>query len=145
MILPAVPMFHVNGWNLPFTAALTGAELVLPGPRLDAVSLLDLLESERVTFTAGVPTVWMAVLQAIDAEPDRWDLSALEQVNLGGAAVPASLIAGFERHGLDHHPGLGHDGDLAARHRVEAARGPGEPARRASSTNTALAREPRSR
>ena len=100
VILPAVPMFHVNGWNLPFTAALTGAELVLPGPRLDAVSLLGLLESEGVTYTAGVPTVWMSVLQAIDAEPNRWDLSALEQVNLGGAAVPASLIAGFERHDL---------------------------------------------
>ena len=100
VILPAVPMFHVNGWNLPFTAALTGAELVLPGPRLDAVSLLGLLESERVTYTAGVPTVWMSVLQTMDAEPDRWDLSALEQVNLGGAAVPASLIAGFERHDL---------------------------------------------
>ena len=107
VILPAVPMFHVNGWNLPFTAALTGAELVLPGPRLDAVSLLDLLESERVTYTAGVPTVWMSVLHAIDAEPDRWDLSALAQVNLGGAAVPASLIAGFERHDLTIIQGWG--------------------------------------
>ena len=107
VILPAVPMFHVNGWNLPFTAALTGAKLVLPGPRLDPVSLLDLLEGERVTFTAGVPTVWMAVLQAIDAEPDRWDLRSLAQVNLGGAAVPASLIAGFERHGLTIIQGWG--------------------------------------
>ncbi len=100
VILPAVPMFHVNGWNLPFTAALTGAKLVLPGPRLDPVSLLDLLEGENVTFTAGVPTVWMAVLQAMDAEPDRWDLGSLATVNLGGAAVPASLIASFERHSL---------------------------------------------
>ena len=107
VILPAVPMFHVNGWNLPFTAALTGAKLVLPGPRLDPVSLLDLLERERVTFTAGVPTVWMAVLQAVDAEPDRWDLGSLGQVNLGGAAVPASLIAGFERHGLTIIQGWG--------------------------------------
>jgi fatty-acyl-CoA synthase len=106
-ILPAVPMFHVNGWNLPFTAALTGAKLVLPGPRLDPVSLLDLLEGERVTFTAGVPTVWMAVLQALDAEPDRWDLSALATVNLGGAAVPASLIANFERHRLTIVQGWG--------------------------------------
>jgi len=106
-ILPAVPMFHVNGWNLPFTAALTGAKLVLPGPRLDPVSLLDLLEGDRVTFTAGVPTVWMAVLQAIDAEPDRWDLSSLGTVNLGGAAVPASLIASFERHGLTIVQGWG--------------------------------------
>ena len=100
VILPAVPMFHVNGWNLPFTAALTGAKLVLPGARVDPVSLLDLLEGERVTFTAGVPTVWMGVLQACDAEPERWDLRRLAQVNLGGAAVPTSLIAGFERHGL---------------------------------------------
>ena len=107
VILPAVPMFHVNGWNLPFTAALTGADLVLPGPRLDPVSLLDLLDSERVTFTAGVPTVWMAVLQAADAEPDRWNLRSLAQVNLGGAAVPASLIAGFERHGLTIVQGWG--------------------------------------
>jgi fatty-acyl-CoA synthase len=107
VILPAVPMFHVNGWNLPYTAALTGAKLVLPGPRLDPVSLLDLLEGERVTFTAGVPTVWMAVLQAIDAEPDRWDLSRLATVNLGGAAVPASLIAGFERHRLTIVQGWG--------------------------------------
>ena len=106
-ILPAVPMFHVNGWNLPFTAALTGAKLVLPGRRLDPVSLLELLEGERVTFTAGVPTVWMAVLQAIDAEPERWDLRSLSQVNLGGAAVPASLIAGFERHGLTIIQGWG--------------------------------------
>ena len=107
VILPAVPMFHVNGWNLPFTAALTGAELVLPGPRLDPVSLLDLLESERVTYTAGVPTVWMAVLHTIDAEPDRWDLRSVEQVNLGGAAVPSSLIAGFERHRLTIIQGWG--------------------------------------
>jgi fatty-acyl-CoA synthase len=106
-ILPAVPMFHVNGWNLPYTAALTGAKLVLPGPRLDPVSLLDLLEGERVTFTAGVPTVWMAVLQTIDAEPDRWDLRSLATVNLGGAAVPASLIAGFERHSLTIVQGWG--------------------------------------
>jgi fatty-acyl-CoA synthase len=106
-ILPAVPMFHVNGWNLPYTTALTGSKLVLPGPRLDPVSLLDLLEGERVTFTAGVPTVWMEVLHAVDAEPDRWDLRSLAQVNLGGAAVPVSLIEGFERHGLTIIQGWG--------------------------------------
>ena len=100
-------MFHVNGWGLPFTAALTGAELVLPGPRLDPVSLLDLLAGERVTFTAGVPTVLMAVLQALDAEPERWDLGSLSAVNLGGAAVPTSLIEGFERHGLNIIQGWG--------------------------------------
>jgi fatty-acyl-CoA synthase len=107
VLLPVVPMFHVNAWGLPFTAALTGAKLVLPGPRLDPVSLLDLTADEDVTFTAGVPTVWMAVLEAIDADPERWDLSALQRVNLGGAAVPSSLIAGFERHGLPIIQGWG--------------------------------------
>jgi fatty-acyl-CoA synthase len=107
VILPAVPMFHVNAWGLPYTAALAGAALVLPGPRLDPVSLLDLLAGERVTFSAGVPTVWMSVLQALDAEPDRWDLSALERVNLGGAPAPPSLIEGFERHGLSIIHGWG--------------------------------------
>jgi fatty-acyl-CoA synthase len=107
VILPAVPMFHVNAWGLPFTAALAGAALVLPGPRLDPISILDLLASERVTFTAGVPTVWMSVLEALDAEPGRWDLRALRRVSLGGAAVPASLLAGLDRHGLTVIQGWG--------------------------------------
>ncbi len=145
VILPAVPMFHVNGWNLPFTAALTGAELVLPGPRLDPVSLLDLLESERVTYTAGVPTVWMAVLAG-----DRRRARQMGPALPGGGEPRWRSGSGEPDRGLrasrlDDHPGLGHDGDLAARHSVEAARGPGEPRLRAISTNTALARELRSR
>jgi fatty-acyl-CoA synthase len=107
VILPAVPMFHVNAWGLPYTAALAGAALVLPGPRLDPVSLLDLLASERVTFTAGVPTVWMSVLEALDAEPDRWDLEALQRVSLGGAPVPINLLEGLDRHGLPVVQGWG--------------------------------------
>jgi fatty-acyl-CoA synthase len=107
VILPVVPMFHVNAWGLPFAAAMTGAGLVLPGPRLDPVSLLELLAEERVTYTAGVPTVFMAVLQALDAEPDRWDLGSLQCINLGGAAVPTSLLGGFDRHGLTIVQGWG--------------------------------------
>ncbi len=99
-ILPVVPMFHVNAWGLPFSAAFAGADLVLPGPKLDPVSVLDLLAGERVTMTAGVPTVWMAVLAALDAEPDRWDLSRLERMIVGGSAVPRSMLEGFDRHGL---------------------------------------------
>ncbi len=101
IVLPVVPMFHANAWGLPYTAAMSGAGLVLPGPRLDAVSVLDLLAGERVTLTAGVPTVWMAVLGALDAEPERWDLSALRALVVGGSAVPASMIEGFDRHGLE--------------------------------------------
>jgi len=99
-VLPVVPMFHANAWGLPFACAMTGADLVLPGPRLDATSVLDLLAGERVTMTAGVPTVWMAVLAALDSEPERWDLSALRRMVVGGSAAPASMIDGFETHGL---------------------------------------------
>jgi len=99
-VLPVVPMFHANAWGLIFTAALVGAGLVLPGPKLDAVNILDLLADEQVTLTAGVPTVWMMLLQAIDAEPDRWDLSKLRMLLVGGSAVPRSMLVGFDRHGL---------------------------------------------
>jgi acyl-CoA synthetase (AMP-forming)/AMP-acid ligase II len=100
VIMPIVPMFHVNAWGLPYSAALNGAALVLPGSRLDPPSLLDLLESERVTLTAAVPTVWMGVLAALDAEPDRWDLRSVQRINIGGAAAPLTLLEGFSRHGL---------------------------------------------
>ncbi|MGH2907675.1 MAG: AMP-binding protein, partial [Solirubrobacteraceae bacterium] len=66
VVLPVVPMFHANAWGMIYTAALVGAGLVLPGPRLDAESVLELLAAERVTVTAGVPTVWMAILAALD-------------------------------------------------------------------------------
>jgi fatty-acyl-CoA synthase len=99
-VLPVVPMFHANAWGLIYTASFAGAALVLPGPRLDPVSVLELLAGERVTMTAGVPTVWMAVLQALDAEPERWDLSALRRLIVGGSAVPRSMLEGFDGHGL---------------------------------------------
>ncbi|MFL5495796.1 MAG: long-chain fatty acid--CoA ligase [Gemmatimonadales bacterium] len=102
-VLAVVPMFHVNAWGLPFTAALTGAGLVLPGEHLDPRSLLDLCQSERVTFSAGVPTVWLGVLELLDAAPGAYDLSALRTIVIGGAAAPESLVKGLEeRHGL--HP-----------------------------------------
>jgi fatty-acyl-CoA synthase len=106
-VLPVVPMFHANAWGLPYITTFAGAALVLPGPRLDAESVLDLLAGERVTMTAGVPTVWMAVLEALDAEPDRWDLSALRWVMFGGAAPPVSLLRGFGRHGIEVMQGWG--------------------------------------
>ena len=99
-VLPVVPMFHANAWGLPYAAALAGARLVLPGPRLDAESVIELCANERVTMTAGVPTVWMGMLAALDAEPDRWDLSELDRLIVGGAAVPRSMFEEFDRHGL---------------------------------------------
>lgn len=99
-ILPVVPMFHANAWGLPYAAALAGARLVFPGPRLDPESILDLCADEGVTMTAGVPTVWMGMLSALDAEPHGWELSELDRLIVGGAAVPRSMFEGFDRHGL---------------------------------------------
>ncbi len=100
-VLPVVPMFHVNAWGIPYTAAMVGGKLVFPGPYLDARHLLKLMASERVTMAAGVPTVWLAILEALDATPGAWDLSALRALVVGGSAAPPSMIDGFQqRHGL---------------------------------------------
>jgi fatty-acyl-CoA synthase len=100
-VMPVVPMFHVNAWGLPFVAPIAGAELVLPGPHLDPASLIAAIEQDRVTVTAGVPTVWLALLQALDQDPGRHDLSSVRSVLVGGSAAPQSLIRDLEdRHGL---------------------------------------------
>jgi fatty-acyl-CoA synthase len=100
-VLPVVPMFHANAWGLPYAAVMTGARLVMPGPHLDPASLVDLFVRERVTLTAGVPTIWMGVQQLLDANPGAYDLSSLRAMFIGGAAVPQSMIEAFEkRHGL---------------------------------------------
>jgi fatty-acyl-CoA synthase len=101
VIMPVVPMFHANAWGYPYVAALIGATYVMPGPHLDPESLLDLMAQERVTWAAGVPTIWLGLLQLLDAYPDRWDLSRLKGMLVGGAAAPRAMIAGFkQRHGL---------------------------------------------
>lgn len=100
-ILPIVPMFHVNAWGLPYSAAFFGCHQVLPGPHLDARSVAELLAGERVTFTAGVPTVWLALLHELDTNPGRYDLSALRALVVGGSAAPLSMIRDYEeRHGI---------------------------------------------
>lgn len=99
VMLPVVPMFHVLAWGLPFTGIMAGSKLVMPGPHLDAVSLLDLYESEHVTKTAGVPTIWMGVLQALQKEPGRWKLDPMEMV-VGGSAAPEAMIRAFDQFGL---------------------------------------------
>jgi fatty-acyl-CoA synthase len=100
-VMPVVPMFHVNAWGLPFTCAMTGTRLVLPGPKLDPASLIAAIEEEGVTIAAGVPTVWLALLAALDADPDAHDVSTLRSVIVGGSAAPAAMIEGFQsRHGV---------------------------------------------
>ena len=99
-IMPVVPMFHANGWGLPYAAVAAGARIVLPGPHLDPVSLLDLCEAERVTLAAGVPTIWNGILQALDAEPGRWTLDPALRTAVGGSAASEAMIRGFDRHGI---------------------------------------------
>jgi fatty-acyl-CoA synthase len=108
VILPVVPMFHANAWGYPYIATMLGAKQVYPGPFLDPESLLDDFAQEKVTATAGVPTIWLGILAMLDAEPDRWDLSALKGMLVGGSAAPRSMIAGFkQRHGLNVIHGWG--------------------------------------
>jgi fatty-acyl-CoA synthase len=86
-ILPVVPMFHANAWGIPYTAVLAGASLVMPGPDLSPAGIVSLLESEKVTITAGVPTIWMGMVPLLDGR----DLSSLRTIICGGSAVPKAL------------------------------------------------------
>lgn len=92
-ILPVVPMFHVNAWGIPYSAALTGAKLVFPGPALDGKSIYELLESERVTYAAGVPTIWQMLLGHM--KPGGLKFSTLKRTVIGGSACPPAMITAF--------------------------------------------------
>jgi acyl-CoA synthetase (AMP-forming)/AMP-acid ligase II len=94
VVLPVVPMFHVNAWGLPHTCPLVGAKLVMPGPRLDGKSLFEQFESEGVTFSAGVPTVWLGLLQYLRDSGAR--PSSLRTIVIGGSAAPPAMIRAFE-------------------------------------------------
>lgn len=96
-ILPVVPMFHVNAWGVPYSAPMVGAKIVFPGAALDGKSLFELMEAERVTCAAGVPTVWMGLLNHLQAGGLRF--STLQRTSVGGAACPPAMIEAF--HGLD--------------------------------------------
>src|SRR6516164_463767 len=92
--MPVVPMFHANGWSIAFTAPMVGATLVMPGARLDGASILELLTKYRVTCTAAVPTVWLALLQHLEASGGK--LEHLRRVVIGGAACPRSIVKAFQ-------------------------------------------------
>ena len=99
-VLPVVPMFHVNAWGIPYAAALTGAKLVFPGPALDGASIYHLFESEQVTFSAGVPTVWQGLLGHMESQALRF--SSLKRTVIGGSACPPAMIRAFrEQHGVE--------------------------------------------
>ena len=93
-ILPVVPMFHVNAWGIPYSAALTGAKLVFPGPAMDGKSIYDLIENEKVSFAAGVPTVWQMMLTHMKTNGLRF--STLNRTVIGGSACPPAMITTFQ-------------------------------------------------
>jgi fatty-acyl-CoA synthase len=94
-VLPVVPMFHVNAWGLPYSGCLSGAKLVFPGAALDGASVYELFETEGVTITAGVPTVWLLLLQHLQSK--NLKLSTLRKSVIGGSACPPAMIETFKR------------------------------------------------
>ncbi|HEU4320053.1 MAG TPA: long-chain fatty acid--CoA ligase [Acidimicrobiia bacterium] len=95
-VLPVVPMFHASAWGYPFMATTKGAKLTYPGPDLSPEGLVNLFTGEKVTFSAGVPTVWMGIKQYLDAHPEI-DVSSIRAFLCGGSAVPRSMIEGYWR------------------------------------------------
>lgn len=99
-VLPVVPMFHVNAWGIPYSAALTGCKLVFPGPALDGKSIYELMEAERVSYAAGVPTIWQMLLGHL--KPNGLKFSTLKRTVIGGSACPPAMIAAFrEEYGVE--------------------------------------------
>jgi 3-(methylthio)propionyl---CoA ligase len=123
-VLPVVPMFHVNAWGAPYAAAMVGARLVLPGPRLDGDTLIDLIRDEGVTAALGVPTIWRGLLEA--ATKRGLDMGRLNRTVIGGSACPPAMIAAFREKfgvqvihawGMTEMSPLGTANHLLARHR----------------------------
>jgi fatty-acyl-CoA synthase len=106
VVLPIVPMFHVNAWGMPYSAAMVGAKLVLPGPKAgDGAILASLINDERVSYALGVPTVWLALAQHLEQNQVR--IPSLLRAVSGGAACPLALIERMERHGVTLEVGWG--------------------------------------
>jgi fatty-acyl-CoA synthase len=107
VVLPVTPMFHANSWGIPYAAIMLGAKLVFPGPHLHPADLLDLIALEPPTMALGVPTIWMTLIQTMEAQPGRWSLPKGMRSLVGGSAVPEALIRAFARHGVDIAQGWG--------------------------------------
>lgn len=122
-VMPVVPMFHVNAWGIPYSAPLTGAKLVFPGPHMDGKSLYELFEQEKVTFSAGVPTIWLGLLTYV--AQNNLKFSTFKRTIIGGSACPSSMMKTL-RHtygvevvhawGMTEMSPLGTTGTLQAKH-----------------------------
>jgi len=107
-VMAVVPMFHANAWGLPYACCMLGVKQVFPGPTMDGASICRLIEDERVTFTAGVPTIWMGVKNELESNPGKYDLSSLKTMVCGGSAPPRALIDWFEtKLGIEFHQAWG--------------------------------------
>jgi 3-(methylthio)propionyl---CoA ligase len=105
-ILPVVPMFHANAWGLVYAGPICGTKLVFPGPKLDGASIYELLDKEKVTMSAGVPTVWLALLDY--CAQNKLKMSSVKRTLIGGSAVPISMISRFwKEHGIEVAQGWG--------------------------------------
>ena len=104
-VLPVVPMFHVNAWNTPYACLMIGAKLVFPGPKLDGESLQELMETEEVEYSLGVPTVWLGLLQYLESSGKK--LEHMRQTLVGGSALPEKIVRGFAKYGVDVKQGWG--------------------------------------
>lgn len=100
VVMPMQSMFHANAWGYPYAAVMAGAKIVLPGPHLDGESILDLLASERVTVTGGVPTVWLRALELLEQYPGRWKFAPGLRTLCGGSAPPEKMIRALDDHGI---------------------------------------------
>lgn len=107
VVMPLVPMFHVNAWGVPYSAVMVGCKLVFPGPKmLDGAELTALINSESVSYSLGVPTIWLALLDHLDRSGDS--IESLGRVVVGGAACPLSIMERFENdYGVYTHAGWG--------------------------------------
>jgi fatty-acyl-CoA synthase len=106
-VLAVTPMFHANCWGIPYGAVMLGAKLVFPGPHLHPEDLLDLMQAESPTMALGVPTIWLGMIQAYEAQAGRWRFPPNLRTLVGGAAVPESLIRAYARHGVRVDQGWG--------------------------------------
>ena len=107
VILPVVPMFHANAWGIPYTAAMLGLKIVFPGPHLHPDDLIPLLESEKVTISCGVPTIWLPMAQILTKNAGKWKLQPELRLTVGGSAVPEALIRAFAALGIQIIQGWG--------------------------------------
>ncbi len=107
VVLPVTPMFHANCWGMPYAAMMIGTRLVFPGPHLHPEDLLDLIAVEPPTMSLGVPTIWLSLIQAMEAAPGKWTLPKGMRSLVGGSAVPESLIRAFAAHGVNIIQGWG--------------------------------------